>query len=115
MENFSSAVIMISRQGMGNAEPELGYKLIQTYLTLLSENPQKPSAIVFYTEGVKLLCEGSPVISLIETLEKAGVRIVACTTCLNYYNLMDKLKVGIPGSMGDVLTYQVQASKVITL
>jgi hypothetical protein len=111
----SDTVILITRNGMGEAEKALQHKLISTYLMLLDEHDMLPGAICFYTEGVYLVVEGSPVLETLFSLEKKGVRLILCSTCLNYYNLMDKVKVGIVGGMGDILEAQRRASKVITL
>ena len=43
--------IVITNNGMGNADLELQHKLIGTYLTLLNENDYLPAVIAFYTEG----------------------------------------------------------------
>jgi hypothetical protein len=43
------------------------------------------------------------------------VRLIVCSTCLNYFGLTDKVKVGIVGGMADILEAQVRAEKVITL
>jgi hypothetical protein len=37
---------------MGEADPELQTKLIQTYFRLLDESDILPGVIAFYTEGV---------------------------------------------------------------
>ena len=111
----SNTVILISREGMGSAELPLQRKLIATYLKLLDANGNLPAAICFYTDGVKLVVEGSPVIEKLKTLEARGVRLIVCQTCLNYFNLVDKVQVGIVGGMGDILEAQWKADKVITL
>jgi hypothetical protein len=111
----SDTVILITRNGMGDADQTLQHKLIGTYLKLLDEHNLLPGAICFYTEGVRLAVEGSPVLEALGSLEKKGVRLILCSTCLNYYNLMDKVKLGIVGGMGDILEAQTRASKVITL
>jgi hypothetical protein len=111
----SDTVILITRNGMGDADQTLQHKLIGTYLKLLDEHDLLPGAICFYTEGVRLAVEGSPVLETLGSLEKKGVRLILCSTCLNYYNLMDKVKLGIVGGMGDILEAQTRASKVITL
>jgi hypothetical protein len=41
--------------------------------------------------------------------------LIVCSTCLNYFNLTDKVQVGIVGGMGDILEAQIKADKVITL
>jgi sulfur relay (sulfurtransferase) complex TusBCD TusD component (DsrE family) len=111
----SDTVILITRNGMGEAEQALQHKLISTYLTLLDEHNMLPGAICFYTEGVHLVVEGSPVLETLLSLEKKGVRLILCSTCLNYYNLTDMVRVGIVGGMGDILEAQRRADKVITI
>jgi intracellular sulfur oxidation DsrE/DsrF family protein len=111
----SDTVILINRNGMGEADQVLQYKLIGNYLKLLDEHNILPGAICFYTEGVHLVVDGSPVIETLQSLEGKGVRLILCSTCLNYYNLTDKVKVGVVGGMGDILEAQRQATKVITL
>jgi hypothetical protein len=111
----SDTVILIPRNGMGEADQVLQYKLLTTYLHLLDENNVLPGAICFYTEGVHLVVEGSPVLDILQSLERKGVRLILCSTCLNYFELIDKVKVGIVGGMGDILEAQRQASKVVSL
>jgi sulfur relay (sulfurtransferase) complex TusBCD TusD component (DsrE family) len=112
---LNSSVILITNEGMGKAEKELQLKLMTTYLKLLAENDYLPNAICFYTEGVKLVVEGSPVLESLKILEQKGVRLIICSTCLNYFGLTEKVRTGIVGGMGDILEAQVKAEKVITL
>ena len=114
-EGFSHTVLLITRNGMGDAEPALQQKLISTYFKLLDENNILPAAICFYTEGVRLAVEGSHVIETLKSLEAKGVRLVLCSTCLNYFNLADQVQVGIVGGMTDILEAQRRAEKVISL
>ena len=100
---------------MGSAKAELQLKLAGTYFGLLAESDPLPGAICFYTDGVKLVCEGSPVLEQLAALEGKGVRLVICRTCLSYFGLMDKVRVGIVGGMTDILTAMVEADRVISL
>jgi intracellular sulfur oxidation DsrE/DsrF family protein len=111
----SETVLLITRNGMGDAEPTLQQKLITTYFKLLDDNNILPAVICFYTNGVRLVVEGSPVIDTLKSLEAKGVRLVLCSTCLNYFNLTEKVKVGIIGGMTDILEAQRRAGKVISL
>jgi sulfur relay (sulfurtransferase) complex TusBCD TusD component (DsrE family) len=111
----SGIVILVTNDGMGNADTALQHKLIQTYLTLLHDHNMLPSAICFYTDGVKLVVEGSPVLDLLKSLEAKNVPLIICSTCLNYFGMIDKVKVGIVGGMTDILEAQWQAEKVITI
>ncbi len=112
---MQDTVILITRDGMGQAEPELMQKLLATYLRLLLEHPSPPGAICFYTDGVKLVVEGSPALAALQALESRGVHLVVCQTCLNYFGLADRVRVGIVGGMGDIVAAQSAAAKVITI
>jgi hypothetical protein len=111
----SDTIILITRNGMVEADQILQHRLIGTYFKLLDEHDILPGAICFYAEGVHLAVEGSPVLEILRSLENKGVHLILCSTCLNYYSLMEKVKVGIVGGMGDILEAQSRASKAITL
>lgn len=113
--SLANAVILITREGMGSADPVLQQKVLGTYLKLLLENGSLPSAICFYTDGVKLVVEGSPFLEQLSQVESKGVRLISCSTCLNYFELTEKVRVGIVGGMPDILEAQTRANKVITL
>jgi intracellular sulfur oxidation DsrE/DsrF family protein len=100
---------------MGSADHELQHKLFDTYLRVLIENETLPAAVCFYTDGVKLVVEGSPLLERLSQIEQMGVRLIICLTCLNHFELADKVQVGIIGGMGDIVEAQSRASKVITL
>ena len=113
--NNSNTLIQINQNGMGNGDQELGLTLISNYLKLSLNSDQLPKIITFYNAGVKLTCEGSPVLDTLKSLEKAGVKMIICKTCLNFFKLENAVKVGIQGSMQDIITLQADASKVINL
>jgi hypothetical protein len=108
-------VILITNYGLGHAPAELGLKLAQAWLGLVDAGEQQPAAICLYGEGVKLACEGSPVLEELRSLADRGVRLVVCTTCLNFFGLMEELRAGTAGSMKDIVELQWAAKKVITL
>ena len=108
-------IILITNNGMGIGPEELRLMLLSKYLQLLEQSGDLPSTICFYTEGVKLVTEGSPVLEQLGKLENKAVRLIACSTCLNYFGLKDKVKIGIAGSMADILEAQQKSVKVISL
>lgn len=112
---MNNTVILVNNNGMGKGETPLQQTLIGKYLELLLQHTDLPAAICFYTEGVRLVCEGSPVLHSLRALEARRVRLIVCSTCLTYLNLTDKVQVGIVGGMGDILEAQIKADKVITL
>jgi len=113
--NSVSTIIIINSDGMGAAEEALRHKLLRVYLTMLKENGLYPGAICFYASGVKMVVEGSPVLDLLKELEAKGVKLILCSTCLQYFGLTDKVAAGIVGGMSDILLAQWMASKVITI
>ncbi len=108
-------VLLITNNGLGHADLPLSQKLAGKYLELLAGHDQLPAAICFYTEGVKLVVEGSPVLDQLRALEERGVRLIACSTCLDYYHLTSQVRAGIAGGMPDIIEAQLKADKVITL
>ena len=111
----SDTVVLVTREGMGDAEPELRLKLIQIYFKLLDESNTLPAAICFYTDGVKLVVTGSPVLDSLKSLELKGVRLILCSTCLGYFKLTEQVQVGIIGGMTDIIEAQFKAGKVISI
>ena len=111
----SETVILVTRNGMGSADPELQKKLISTYFQLLDENSILPAAICFYADGVKLVVTGSAAIETLRSLEQKGVRLIICKTCLNYFKMEDMVQVGIVGGMTDIIEAQFRAQKIISL
>ena len=110
-----SVLLQVIHDGMGAADAALQHTLLRKYLLLLQENNTVPGAICFYTSGVKMAVEGSPVLDVLQSLEAQGVRLIVCKTCLDYFGLLDKMRVGVVGGMGDIIAAQHLADKVITL
>jgi len=96
---MSKKTLIIGSEGLGKGDDKLGALLMANFLRLLAESPEKPAKIGFWNTGVKLCCQGSAVLAHLSKLAEQGVEIVACTTCLEYFNLEDQLKVGKPTTM----------------
>ena len=108
-------VLLFTRDGLGEAPEGLQQTLAVKYLSLLAQEEEKPSQILFYTEGVKLVCEGSLVIGWLRQLEESGVELIVCSTCLEYFGLSDQVQVGKIGGMPGILEALQKADKVISL
>lgn len=94
LEISIQSTIAIGSNKMGTGEEELGKILMKSFLYTVKETTPYPANIVFYNSGVYLTCEGSPVLDDLKALIEEGVDIQSCGTCLDYYNLKDKLEVG---------------------
>jgi hypothetical protein len=112
---FNNTVILITRLGMGQGPEKLQVLLLSKYLAILLQNNDLPAAMCFYTDGVKVVAGSTDLLDSLVKLEQKGVRLIACSTCLESYGLANQLKVGIAGSMADILEVQALADKVITL
>jgi sulfur relay (sulfurtransferase) complex TusBCD TusD component (DsrE family) len=111
-----SIVIVFKSDGMGSTDAQpLRETLARKFLTLVAEGGILPQAICFYTDGVKLVCEGSPILAELAALEAKGVHLVICKTCLDYFGLADRVRVGVIGGMTDIITAMWQADSVIAL
>jgi selenium metabolism protein YedF len=87
-------VVQVTATTMGSGNDELGALLLRSFLKTQAELERRPDAILFYNDGVKLCCEGSYLLDDLRGLEAAGVEIIACGTCLNFFELADQLRVG---------------------
>ena len=108
-------VILFTRNGLGSAPPDLPQKLVVKYLELTLLSGELPAKIVCYTEGVKLCCEGSPVLAQLAQFVQKGVELVLCSTCLDFFGLQDQVRVGIVGGMGDILEALQKAPRVVSV
>lgn len=113
--SLRDTLILVTRDGMGHAEPDLAWKVLGKWLELAEANGTLPGAIAFYTRGVLATCEGSPVLDRLRAFEAAGVRLIVCKTCVDHLGVTDRVRVGVIGGMGDILVAQTLAAKVITL
>lgn len=111
----NDTVLLFTRAGLGHAPAELQHNLASKFLALTLESQDLPSKILFYTDGVRLACTGSPVLELLHKLEEQGVELILCQTCLDYFGLVSEVKVGVVGGMGDILEALQKAAKVISL
>jgi len=108
-------ILVFSRNGLGHAPEDLQQKLAVKFLQLNLDANTLPAKILFYTDGVKLACDGSPVIDQLGAMKERGVELILCSTCLDYYGLREKVAVGIVGGMPDIIEAMNSAGKVISL
>ncbi len=115
MKNFKHTLLQITQNGMGTGDDELGIQLVTNYLTLINEESELPKVVTFYNGGVKLICTGSPAVEILKKIEDKGVKLLACKTCLKHYGLLDRMEVGIAGTMIDIIELQKISDRVINL
>jgi selenium metabolism protein YedF len=115
VEDEKNIVITITSDCFGQGDDVLGRALMKSYIYSLTEVEKKPKTLIFVNAGVKLTTEGSDVLESLKILEQQGVEILSCGTCLNFYNLSDKLKIGSVSNMYTIVEKMHDATNTIRI
>lgn len=108
-------VVFITTDKLGEGDERLGTILMKAFLNTLHDSEPKPEKVIFINNGVKLSTEGSEMLDSLGALAEDGVQIISCGTCLTYYDILDKLKIGIVGNMYDIVNVLLEAGKIIKI
>lgn len=108
-----NTVVAVSSAVMGSGDDQLGAVLMKGFLYALSQMDQLPDTMLFYNGGAKLTTEGSQSLEDLKNLEAMGVKIRTCGTCLDFYQLKDRLQVGEVTNMYEIVETLAGAGKVI--
>ncbi|MFZ3157005.1 MAG: sulfurtransferase-like selenium metabolism protein YedF [Smithella sp.] len=106
-------VIVVSEDKMGRGNAELGTVLIKAFMHTVAGQAKKPDVMIFYNTGVKLTVQGSDVLEDLKQLESEGVQVLVCGTCLNYFEIKDKLAVGVVSNMYDIVEIMNSAGRLL--
>lgn len=98
----SEYVIFVRGDKLGRSDDELGAMLMKSFMFTVASYDNAPAKIVLLNGGVKLTCQGSPVLESLQALADKGVEIISCGTCLDFYKIKDQLAVGRIGNMYDI-------------
>lgn len=91
---MKNKVILLASDQLGNGEKELGEGILETFFTVLKQKEELPVAIFCMNRGVFTLTEESLISLQLADLERKGVDVLACKTCVDYYELNEKLVTG---------------------
>ncbi len=106
-------LVFVDGETMGRGSDELGRVLMGAFLRTLKDLPMRPWRVIFVNGGVKLAVEGSEVISPLQELAEGGTEILACGTCLDFFHLKEKVRVGRISNMFEILSSLIEASRLI--
>ena len=113
--NSESIVVFIRADAIGRGDEELGSNLMVNFIYHLRNADPIPDAIVMMNAGVKLVAEDSEVLDDLKELESKGAEILACGTCLRFFDLEEKLEVGAKSNMSQITNTLMNASRIITV
>lgn len=108
-----AATVVIGSNRMGDGDEKLGKALMKAFLFALTNTADVPETMIFYNSGAFLTCEGSDSLEDLKHLEEAGAKIFTCGTCLNFYGITEKLRVGSVSNMYDIVEMQQRAAIII--
>jgi hypothetical protein len=107
--------ILINNKGFVVGPDDLGEQMMGSFLRKLCLSEKKPNRIIFYGDGVFLLAEGTQFLDALDALFKAGVDLIACATCVGYYNLRDKIIIGRVSDMKEFISSVMNSDRIITV
>jgi len=108
-------VLVVSDDKMGRGDEELGGILMRAFFHTLGEVEPNPDTIILFNAGVRLAVEGSPVLDDLQALATSGIHIMLCGTCLKYFDLIDRVGVGVVSNMYDIAESMLAAGRIVTL
>ncbi len=108
-------MVMITTDRIGHGDDALGTKLMAAFLKTLKEMGNELWRLVLLNSGVKMTIDDSPVLPSLNDLERDGIKILVCGTCLDHFGLLEKKQVGETTNMLDIVTAMQLADKVINI
>ncbi len=114
ISSSGNLVYVISSDSMGRGSDELGWALLQTYVTTIAQVSPLPSHILLYNGGVKLSCTAGKALEALQLLEKKGVTVWICGTCLEFFKLENASRVGSITNMYDIMNTMAAAGNVVS-
>lgn len=108
-----NTVIAVTSDKMGSGDDELGARLMVTFFRTLVMVEPAPVSVVFYNSGVNLAMDDSPLLGFIRELMAKGTSVYLCTTCINHFNIKDRLPVGSFSDMYQILNVLNDADHII--
>ncbi len=107
--------IFCKSEYLGIGDDKLGALLMKAFIYTLNEVDNQPARLLFMNSGVKLCIEGAITLENLQKLEEKGVDILVCGTCLDFFGISEKLKVGKISNMYDIAGGLTDNSSVLTV
>ena len=114
-DKLEDKCIFISSDKIGNGNDELGAVLMKGFIYTLTESKPYPKSILLVNSGVKLTTENYDTVGNLKILEEAGVEILSCGTCLDYYGLKESLKLGSVTNMYTIVDIMKNSLQTISI
>lgn len=113
--SHANVVVLITSNVLGSGDDALGGILMKSFMYTLTQMEGTFQVLIFMNSGVLLPTEGSEVLEYIKSLEERHIEVLSCGTCLDFYHLSDKLRVGSVTNMFTITEKMMEAQRLITL
>ncbi len=104
-ERIIPKILFVTDDKVG--EGELGVMLVNAFLKSLS------NTVLLTTDNAEV--ENDEIVEMLKELEKSGVEIYSCGSCLSYYALTERLKVGMIGNALESMQNMLKSEGVVRL
>jgi len=106
-------IVVVTSDKMGEGDEELGHLLMSNFIKAIKDLDRLPQKMVFYNKGVMIVTKNSPVIDHLRDLEKMGVELLLCATCVSHYSLSDSIGAGILSNMFTIVEVMTSTGNII--
>ena len=86
---------------------------MKSFVVTLKELKPLPWRIIFMNGGVRMAADGSEVLPYLQELENLGVEVLSCGTCLDFFHLKEKVRVGRVSNMYEIINSLADSTSVL--
>jgi selenium metabolism protein YedF len=108
-------VVLLATDSLGKGDETMGQHIVVNFIMKLKEMQDDLWRLILLNGAVKLTAAGSEALPYLQELNRNGMGILVCGSCLKAFNLYEKNQVGEVTNMLDIITSMQLAGKVISL
>ncbi len=112
-KEMEKIVVYINAHLLGVGDEALGSILMRSFLKTLLELEKKPLRLILINSGVRLASEGSEVLETLKMLSEKGIDVISCGTCVDFYGLKEKIRVGRISNMYEIAQSLMEADRLL--
>ncbi len=106
-------VLFITKDYLGEGDPDFSKTLCDLFLQTVFASGHRPRAILLVNSGVRLLAKDSSALKVLNDFRDAGVEVLACGLCVDFYKLKQDIATEQITNMFAICEYLFAADKII--
>lgn len=112
-QGFRDTVLVLDADTLGRGDDDLGALLMANFLRTVALRDEVPGVVICYNTGVKLAEQGSSAVPMLEALAQKGAEIVLCGTCVNHFQISERLALGRVSNMQEIVDVLLKAGRIL--